>query len=365
MVGRVPHGIARYALALWNELPERPDLRYLALCRAEGLPLIAARRAGDEIWPTRSRFVSPHEQVELPVVLRRARADLLHATSFAVPLAWRGPLVVTIHDLTHLRFPELHGPGRRLYYRWIVGPSTRRASAVLTGSEYEKEEIAQRLGVQREKLHSAPLAIELAGGRPARDSRPPPTSPPTLLYVGNGKPHKNVELLVRAMPLLTQPARLLLIGDGLERFAAPPPPAGEAGRGCAIATQSSIEVRAPVDDAALIEAYRSATLFLSPSRSEGFGLPPLEAAWLGTPVLVADAAVLREIWNGVAPLLSPDEPAAWAREIDRLLADAAARQELAAGCAAHADAYTSWKPLMDLAERSYREALELVPREPA
>ncbi len=159
MVGRVPHGIARSALSLWNELPERKDLRYLALCRREGLPLVGPRRAGDEIWPTRSRFVSPLEQLELPVVLRRARADLLHATSFAVPLAFRGPLVVTIHDLTHLRFPELHGPGRRLYYRWFVGPSARRASAVLTESEFEKEEIARRLGVSRERLRSAPLAL--------------------------------------------------------------------------------------------------------------------------------------------------------------------------------------------------------------
>jgi glycosyltransferase involved in cell wall biosynthesis len=344
MVGRVPHGIARYALALWNELPERADLRYLALCRAEGLPLIASRRAGDEIWPTRSRFVSLLELVELPVVLRRARADLLHATSFAIPRAWRGPLVVTIHDLTHLRFPELHGPGRRLYYRWFVGPSARRAAAVLTESEFEKEEIARRLGVARAKLHSAPLAIELgAGGRsPKRETRPAPTSPPTLLYVGNGKPHKNVELLVRAMPLLTRPARLLLVGEGLERFAGP-----------------GILVKPPVDDATLIQIYREATLFLSPSRSEGFGLPPLEAAWLGTPVLVADATVLREIWNGVAPLLSPDDPGPWAREIDRLLGDDTARRELADRCATHADRYTSWQPLMELAERSYRAALGL------
>ena len=258
--------------------------------------------------------------------------------------AWRGPLVVTIHDLTHLRFPDLHGPGRRLYYRWFVGPSARRASAVLTESEFEKEEIARRLGVAHEKLHSAPLAIELAaaGGRAGRDTRPPPTSPPTLLYVGNGKPHKNVELLVRAMPLLTQPARLLLVGEGLERFAG-----------------TGIVVHSPVDDAALIEAYRSATLFLSPSRSEGFGLPPLEAAWLGTPVLVADATVLREVWNGVAPLLSPDDPAAWAKEIRLVAGRLAAREALADRCAAHADRYTSWSPLMDLAERSYREALGL------
>jgi len=341
MVGRVPHGIARYALALWNNLPARPDLHYLALCRAEALPLIVVRRPGDEVWPTGSAFVSPLEQIELPWVLRRARVDLLHATSFAVPRAWTGPLVMTIHDLTHLRFPELHGPGRRLYYRWFVGPSARRASAVLTESEFEKEEIAQRLGVRRDRLHSAPLAIELgANARPSRDARPPPASPPMLLYVGNGKPHKNVQLLVRVLPLLIRPARLLLVGEGLQRFVGP-----------------GIEVLQPVDDAALLELYRQATLFLSPSRSEGYGLPPLEAAWLGTPVLVADATVLREIWHGVAPLLSPDDPPAWAAEIDRLLGDPEARRALADRCAAHAESYTSWTPLMDLAERSYREAL--------
>ncbi len=108
-----------------------------------------------------------------------------------------------------------------------------------------------------------------------------------------------------------------------------------------------------------MQLYREATLFLSPSRSEGFGLPPLEAARLGTPVLVADATALREIWNGVAPLLSPDDPAAWAREIDRLLANPIARQELADRCAACADRYTSWAPLMKLAESSYRAALGL------
>jgi glycosyltransferase involved in cell wall biosynthesis len=158
---------------------------------------------------------------------------------------------------------------------------------------------------------------------------------------------------MRAMPLLTHPARLLLVGAGLERFRSPLPPAHpEARSGVA-----NIEVRAPVDDATLMKLYREATLFLSPSRSEGFGLPPLEAAWLGTPVLVADATALREVWSGVAPLLSPDDPGAWAREIDQLLANPIARQELAGRCAACADRYTSWAPLTELAESSYREAL--------
>src|SRR4029077_19823747 len=116
-----------------------------------------------------------------------------------------------------------------------------------------------------------PNAVDLA----APDSpapRPGRSEPPMLLCVGNGKPHKNVELLVRALPLVEHSVRLILVGEGLERLPG----------------TKNIEVRAPVDDAALVALYREATLFLCPSRSEGFGLPPLEAASVGTPVLVAD-----------------------------------------------------------------------------
>jgi len=339
MVGRVPHGIARYALGLWNHLPERRDLTYMAIASEAGASAVGLRRQGDEVFTARASSLAPGEQMEMPRLLRKARADLLHATSFSVPRLWNGPLVVTLHDLTHLRYPELHGPGRRLYYRLVAGPAARRAAAVLTVSRFEAGEIAKRLGVAPERLSVAAPAVEVGfGGEP----RPPEATPPMILYAGNGKPHKNVELIVRAHALTRVFSRLVLAGEGLEAFASP-----------------RVEVHAAVDDRALAALYRQASLFLFPSRSEGFGLPPLEAAAAGTPVLVADAAALPETWRGVAPLLSPDDPAAWAREIDRLLSDPRARAELARRCAANAALHASWEPLAGAAERAYRAALDV------
>ena len=339
MVGAIPHGIARYATALWKGLPARSDVRYLALVGSAVPPTLSSQRPGDELIQTHSRFLSPLEQIEVPALLRRAGAALFHATSFSVPLAWRGPLILTLHDLTHLRVAEFHDRKRRAYYKWVVAPAARRAKQILTVSAFERGELQRWLRLPAERIAMAPDAVEFV---PLPQARADSGARPLLLYVGNGKPHKNVELIVEAVQRLEQPAHLLLVGKGLERF-----------------RRQAVEVRSHVEDDELQQLYARASLFLFPSRSEGFGLPPLEAARLGTPVLVADAAALPELWRGVAPVLSPTDPEAWRQQIDLLLSNPRLRQALAERCARHAEQYVSWAPMLALTERSYRKALDL------
>jgi glycosyltransferase involved in cell wall biosynthesis len=293
---------------------------------------VAAQRPTDEILSTRAEFLSPLEQVALPLALRKAKIDLLHATSFSVPAAWRKPLVLTLHDLTHLEIPELRTRARVTYYRRVVGPAARRAARVLTVSQYAKNRIVEELGVPEARVVVAPNAVDLPippGGR--REG-----GVPMLLAVGNGKPHKNLSLLVEMQALLTHPTRLVLAGTGLE---------GLAARG--------VEVAGVVSDAQLARLYREATLFLCPSRSEGFGLPPLEAARLGTPVVVARAGALKEIWDGAALLLAPTDAKAWARAVDGLLGDSVARDALAQRCIERSLEYGSWDRLIRAAEEAY------------
>src|SRR5512144_958836 len=94
MVSGRLHGIARYALELARVLPAlAPDLTFEELGPpAPGLP----------VHPAPARFLSPLEQPALAAVLGRLRPTLFHATSFSVPLLWRGPLVATLHDAAHL-----------------------------------------------------------------------------------------------------------------------------------------------------------------------------------------------------------------------------------------------------------------------
>ena len=166
---------------------------------------------------------------------------------------------------------------------------------------------------------------------------------PYLLYVGNGKRHKNVEvILVAAHGLLREPPPLLLCGTGLERFVRP-----------------GVHHLSGVSDAELVALYRGAAIFLFPSLMEGFGLPPLEAAACGTPVVVAEGSALREIWEGVAPLLPPHEAASWAEAISRLLGDDTARRALAGRCQALAARFRSWQPAAQAALSAYRLGLKL------
>jgi len=335
MVGPVPHGIARYALALWNGLPARADRTYVALVGRDTAG-VTAQRPDDEIVVTRAAFLSPLEQAELPVLLAAKRIDLLHATSFSVPAAWRGPLILSLHDVTHLETPELRTRGRLLYYQRVVTPAAKRAHRILTVSAYAKRKLAETFGVPPEKIAVAPNAVDL----PIPPGQRRHGGVPVLFAVGNAKPHKNLRLLLQMREQLTQPVQLVLAGAGLEPL---------AGRG--------VDVVGTVDDQQLARLYREATLFLCPSRSEGFGLPPLEAARLGAPVIVANSGALPGIWEGAALVLSPDDPKAWARAVDDLLLDRVSLDALAQRCIERALEFTSWAPLLAAAEAAYASAL--------
>jgi glycosyltransferase involved in cell wall biosynthesis len=337
MVGGTPHGVARYALAIWDGLPQSEEIRFCAICSPRGEAHVAARRQGDEVIVARRRYLAPAEQLELPRLLARARIDLLHATSFSVPVLWRGPLVLTLHDATHLALPAYASTAALFYHRTVVRDATRRAVRVLTVSRFAARQITRFYGVSDDRLRVAPDAVSFVPKVALRTSLPP-----YLLYVGNGKPHKNVEVLVAARKLLRNPLLLRLCGAGLERFSAP-----------------GIEVIAEANDAVLRALYAAASIFLYPSLMEGFGLPPLEAAACGAPLLLADASALQEIWAGVAPLVPPRDAAAWAKEIDRLLADEGARRTLSEKCRVHALRFRSWKPAVDAALDAYRLGLKL------
>jgi glycosyltransferase involved in cell wall biosynthesis len=342
MLGALPHGIARYALGIWNGLPALDDLHFTALCSEEGAPHLRLTRPGDAVVMARRPFLSLLEQVELPRLL--AGIDLFHATSFSVPAFSALPLVLTLHDATHLALPEHASMAALLYHRTVVRRAARRAVRVLTSSEFSAGELLAHYGITRDRILIAPDAIDLAPAAPSAPRLPPGMSPerPYLLYVGNGKPHKNVEVLVMAHALLRDAPSLLLCGDGVQQFVGP-----------------NVHHLTDASDEELSALYRGAALFLFPSLMEGFGLPPLEAAACGAPVVLADGSALGEIWAGVAPLLPPHDPGRWAQTIADLLADDVARRALADRGAALAARFRSWQPAVDTAVAAYRLGLKL------
>lgn len=284
------------------------------------------------------------EQATLPLTTRRLGADLLYAPYFSLPLLPGAPGVVTVHDLVPLILPE-YAPSTlfKAYFK-LVAAATRRAAAVVTDSTYSAHDIARLLDVPRERIHVVPLGVDarystpMTGGEVAVLRAKLALPDAFMLYLGGIDPRKNTGVLLRAIAMLrdrgTAHLPLVFVGGKGGRFA---DPRDEAARLGLAGHVSFIEWVEDEDKPAL---YAAATAFAYPSRYEGFGLPPLEAMAVGTPVLCADASSLPEVVGDAALTLDPDDVDAWVDAWTRIGDDVALRTRLTEAGRRRAAAFT-------------------------
>ena len=347
MVRGALHGIARYALELARRLPLlEPTWDFSGLTGPDGLP-------GDllELTPRiplikcGADFLSPFEQPVLAASLSKIQPDLFHATSFSVPALWRGTLVATIHDANHLELADGGGGVRGAYYRFVVAPRARRAEALITVSNFSREQISRHLKISPYRLQVIPNGVdalfhsalpgELADFRSRRG-----LPQKYFAAIGSLKPHKNLKLFVAIAEEF--PAKLVLLaGRGVRR---------------ALNFPESVIELSPLSDPELALFYAGALAVLVPSRYEGFGLPALEAMACGAPVIASDAGAHREILGKAGLLLSPDEPAAWKEACLRIFRDEALRQELIDAGKERSARYT-WDDCTQQTLEVYRRAI--------
>src|SRR5438128_4517999 len=201
-------GVGRYVEGLCHELERQERLQYTFLRHVSAR--ISLRLATSPLTVA--------DQLGLAVALRRLRPRLFHSPHFLVPVLWRGPMVVSIHDLIPLEYPESVGSlaARRLYPT-LVRHACARSLRILVPSNATREALL-RYGLARsDRIVVIPYGPPLlAHGDPLK-----PDVPKAILFVGALKPHKNVLTLLRAYSGL--PARirdqapLLIVGDGPER----------------------------------------------------------------------------------------------------------------------------------------------------
>ncbi len=278
----------------------------------------------------------------LAAAARAARVDLFHAPHYTLPLAWHGPAVVTIHDLIHVRFPQFFPAGAALYARTIAGMAARRSRVVIANSQHTRQDIIEALDVPPENVRVIPLGVSagLARRDPAlvaafRSARALPED--YLLYVGARRGHKNLGLLLRAVATIPTTERPpLVLSGGAWR---PNDPLARLAEHLGIAAQIHFAGDFDDDDA-LSCCYSGAALYVQPSLTEGFGLPPLEAMACGVPVLCSTGGALPETVGDAAELLAPLNPEAWAQAIVALLADSSRRAELTRRGIARARGFT-------------------------
>ncbi len=297
------HGIARHGLGLLRELfrdPGRHRFHVLAGSREAagwlaGFPKKKDRFVIDYLDLKAYRIA---EQYVLPRLLARLKPDLYYSPTFMPPVLTRTPVVFTIHDLTQIDLPQDHPLRRRLVWRFLIRPKAGHCRALLTVSGWAAERIAQWLNMERSGIRVIGNGLEEAF-RPRSEEEVRAAvqrfgiEPPYFLLMGNPMPHKNLRSGTAAFQrLCLRGFKGSLAVVGARNMDLP------QGPGRVIRVEG-------IGDDHLAALHTGALGTIFPSLAEGFGLPPLEAMACGTPVVVADLPVFREVLGEDTALLIP------------------------------------------------------------
>ncbi|KKW31871.1 MAG: Glycosyl transferase, group 1 [Candidatus Uhrbacteria bacterium GW2011_GWA2_52_8d] len=329
-------GLGRYVQKLIEHLERIPaDHRFTIFLRKENW---------DVYTPHDERFVkcladfpwySVREQTHFPRLLRAQQCDRVHFPHYNVPVLYRRPFLVTIHDLIVSRYPTVRAStlnpivyrAKHLAYQFVIRSAIQRARAILTVSEYSKRILQETYRISSDRITVTYEAAEpLTREIPKMLDNRFRSLAPYLLYVGNAYPHKNLDGLVRAFALLrtktAQPIRLVLVGK-IDYFY-------ERVRALVNDLSLSDVVIFPgyVTDEELASLYRYALLYVFPSFEEGFGLPPLEAMQAGVPVASSDRSCLPEVLGDAAAYFDPGSPETIAHALHEVLTNDARRADL-------------------------------------
>jgi glycosyltransferase involved in cell wall biosynthesis len=278
---------------------------------------------------TTVRIVRPDQPlvrvpVSLAVLAARDRLDAL-LVQYTAPPVVPCPIVTVVHDVAFEVYPEFSRPLERLWIRRTVPFTMRRAAAVVTVSEFSRDEIVRVFGVPRGRIVVAHDGV----GPPFTDGAEgtSPVEPPFFLTVGNLQPRKNVATLIRGYRLAVGrrpdlPERLVVVGQAKFATEALREEAEELRRA------GRVVFTGYIGDEELLGLLRAATAFVYPSVYEGFGLPPIEAMAVGTPAAVSEIPVTREVCGDAALRVAPTDPEAWATALIRLSDDEDLRRTL-------------------------------------
>jgi glycosyltransferase involved in cell wall biosynthesis len=262
------------------------------------------------------------EQILLPFAARTAAVDLLWSPGYTAPALCFAPQAVTVCDLQYKSYPEDMSWLERTVLDILVSTACRRCQAVLTISEFSRQEVIKHGFAPPEKVHAVLLGVsnDFAQNRQTAAQTEEILSGlhvrrPFLLCVAHSYPHKNIDKLIDAFALLHKdiPHQLVLVGKGR--------------RGEGAVKKSLLKIKEPervlrlhsLREEALRTLYQAAELFVLPSTYEGFGLPVLEALLAGLPVVTVKAASLPEVGGAAAFYADAPEPERLAGKIKEVL----------------------------------------------
>jgi glycosyltransferase involved in cell wall biosynthesis len=278
----------------------------------------------DSGYSGENRFVWAYgELVGVSKGARTHRADLIHSPATLGPRRTSVPTVITMHDMLYFSHPHLMStPLYTEPVKWMEKQAARNAAHILTDSASSKAEIEKYLGVEPARVEVVPLAgtANPLGSSSAGTQR----RPDLVLAVGNRRPHKNFQGLVRAMALVDESVRPTLVVTGSRGDDPLAPIVAELG------LERWVDLKSWVSAEELEELYATASILAMPSFCDGFCLPALEAMLVGLPVMLSGIPVYREVGGDAALYFDPEDLSSIAQAITRAVTESELRARLTA-----------------------------------
>lgn len=262
-----------------------------------------------KVIPYDTAIYGLEEQVCFPnKEIRKAGIDLIHFPHYNVPASYKGKFIVTVHDLTHIVYPEFLGNKLKYYYaKYLLRHAIEKSEHIFTVSNNSKKDIEKIFRLSVEKISITYNAVdadfcvkswqevEYLYGKYSI-----PKNKVLLLYVGNLKPHKNLSRLLRSLRRMSDRENycLLLVGKAFSSISLK----DEEAR---LGIERLVVHTGMVSKEELIDLYNLADIFVFPSLYEGFGIPPLESMACGTPVIASDCSSVPEVVGDAALLFDP------------------------------------------------------------
>ncbi len=288
------------------------------------------------------RWYTMAEQLAWPKLIKKYKLDLLHVPHFNAPIICSCPLIVTIHDLILTKFPSRRASTlpaavywlKNLAYRLVIKRAVRQAKKIIAISQFTKDDIMTQFKVPSQKItmiYNGFTNLTINQNKAERQADKTlllryNITAKYLLYVGNAYPHKNLEWLVTSFYQWwqkNQDYQLVLVGGSsffYERLASLVKKYW--------LQEAPVRLTGFVPDNELAQLYQQASLYVFPSRYEGFGLPPLEAMSHGCPVLASNSSCLPEVLGEAAVYFQDNQINSFLQQLDLIVNNKEQRQKL-------------------------------------
>lgn len=311
-----PTGVHRYAFEICNQLCEL-GIDFYVIAPKEintdydiNFELVQYGTFNTHLW----------EQISLPGYLKKQDNPLLVSFSGCGPLNYSNQ-IITIHDVSHERHPEWFSKTYCRFYGYMMPRIGKKSHAVITVSEFSRQEIKETLNIPLDKIHVINCSVpsyhsineeDRDQGRGSKEKY--------IVSVSSMDPRKNFIRLVEAFNRIEDKSiKLYIIGMQFKAFNTP-----DMNK----LIHDNVILTGYLDDEALKKMYRNALFSVYPSLYEGFGIPPLESMLYGCPVIASDIAALKEISGEAAMYANPLDVADMGFKMDLLIRDDKLREEL-------------------------------------